>query len=40
MRVVVIGLAIFLLVTSGGRAEPETGTICVAARADDLSEVR
>jgi len=35
MRVVVIGLAVFLVVTSGGRAEPETGTICVAARADD-----
>jgi hypothetical protein len=35
MRVVVLGLVVFLLVTGGGRAEPETGTICVAARADD-----
>lgn len=35
MRVVVIVLAVILLFTASGGAEPETGTICVAARADD-----
>jgi hypothetical protein len=35
MRVLLIGLAITLLLPAGGSAEPETGTVCVAARADD-----
>ena len=35
MRVAVVGLAVILVFTASGSAEPETGTICVAANADD-----
>ena len=35
MRVVAIGLTVILLAPTVGNTEPETGTICVAARADD-----
>ena len=35
MRVMVTVLAAVLLFPPAGSAEPETGTICVAARADD-----
>ncbi len=35
MRVVGIVLAVVFLLPAAGTAEPETGTICVAARADD-----
>jgi hypothetical protein len=35
MRVLLIGLAVALLFPAGGSAEPGTGTVCVAARADD-----
>jgi len=35
MRVGVIGLALLLLFAIAGGAESETGTICVASRADD-----
>ena len=35
MRVLLIGLAVGLLFSAGGSAEPGTGTVCVAARADD-----
>lgn len=35
MRAANIGLFVVLLFAAGGSAEPETGTICVAARADD-----
>jgi hypothetical protein len=35
MRVMVTVLVAVLFLPHGGSAEPETGTICVAARADD-----
>jgi hypothetical protein len=35
MRLVAIGFAVLLLTSAVGSAQTETGTICVAARADD-----
>lgn len=35
MRILLIGLVAVLLLPAGGSTQPATGTICVAARADD-----